>query len=84
MIQNPYNKNKRHVIQRGDDMDFVFRNSVGEDKKFQNMTKNVLGTKDSWNLIKFSTKEDTYKDFTVVAPKKIKGFDNMAKKEKNW
>ena len=85
MIQNPFNKKHRVTIQPYDDEDYVFRNSLSEDKTFQNMERNVLGEEPkSWNQCKFSTKEDVTRDFVVNNPKKLKGFEFNAKKARNW
>jgi len=59
---------RNHIINRGDDMDYICDNSSSQYKKFQNMeTINAL-TANNWNFNKFSTKEDAYRDVTIIKP----------------
>jgi len=56
-----------HAVRPYDKRDYICDNASSQHKEFQDMEKNIF-TLNNWNFNKFSTKEDVYRDVTIINP----------------
>ena len=55
-----------HAVREYDKTDYICTNSIAQKRKFQDMLPEDLLSRRAWNFNKCSTREDEYRDVTII------------------